>query len=167
MSDKREILVKDACIIIDLIELGLLSACFDLPCILVTTTQVIDEIINLEQRAIIQVFINDGKLIIDGSGDLLTILKIKQNNSGLSFTDCTVLELAIRQKAILLSADKSLRNESKRQGLEVKGILWIIEQLYGNELIEKGIFLEKLKIYPEINKRAPLNEIKDLISRFT
>jgi hypothetical protein len=78
-----------------------------------------------------------------------------------------VLELALRKHAIIYSSDSSLRKISVKQGLMVRGILWIIEELHITGALSKVQAIEKLNLYEIINQRAPMKEIKNLIKRFT
>jgi predicted nucleic acid-binding protein len=68
-----------------------------------------------------------------------------------------------RTKGILLSSDKGLRNITKRNNLDVRGVLWIIEALVDHTLISKENAVQKLREYPSINVRAPRKEINKLI----
>ena len=103
---------------------------------------------------------------IDGNGTYEAILAISDGNQGLSFADSSVLELAIRKEASIISSDKSLRNESTRRNIPVRGMLWIIEELVEKGVIKKEQAINCLNKYPEVNKRTPKNEVERLISKF-
>jgi len=163
--DKGAIVIKDACILFDLIDLEILSEFYKLDCVVITTPQVIYEITNEKQLAEINGYIEADKLKVDGTGDLSDIVTITDENPGLTLTDASVIEIALRKNAAVLSSDKSLRNISQKKGLQVMGVLWIIERLYNVGIIEKEVALTKLAIYPEINKRAPKQETDDLIGK--
>jgi hypothetical protein len=162
-SDK--ILISDACALFDLIDLELLEYFFQLNYDIYTTIMVVGEIINPDQRKIISEHIEKGSLRIDDSGTLDEINNIFDTHPGLSYTDCSILELAIRINADIISSDKGLRNEAKRRNLAARGILWILNILLEKEIISRDFALEKLKIYPKINKRAPISEIEYLIHK--
>jgi len=162
MSSHNEILVLDACIIFDLLDLNLIEEFFQLDNMKFVTPQVLSEITNDSQLAVIKSFIQNGILKIESAGTLESIQNIFVENPGLSFTDCSVLELALRINGILLSADKRLRNEAARRTLTVKGMLWIIEEMIRNRIITLDTGIEKLKKYPEINTRIPKKEITNL-----
>jgi hypothetical protein len=162
-SDNREILISDSCIFFDLIELDLIHEFFKLGYAIYTTNMVIGEIADDAQLSIVSNYIADGKLTVDSHDSLMAVQEILEKHPGLSFTDCSVLELANRLKCGIISSDKGLRNESKRRNITARGILWIIENLSKKKIITVEKALEKLKIYPEINKRAPLNEITNLV----
>jgi predicted nucleic acid-binding protein len=164
---KVQIVIKDACILFDLIDLKLLASFYNLNLVVMTTPQVLSEITDETQMAEIDQYIQNGQLKIDHFDSLEAIVEIVDNNPGLSFTDASVLELANRIDATILSSDKSLRNESQRRGIVVRGMLWILEELYIQKIVELELLLEKLKQYPTINKRAPKTEIENLKKKYS
>lgn len=165
MSTRKEIVIKDSCILFDLIDLELMPDFFKLELEILTTPQVIDEITDEEQMTIVTKYINDGKLIVDANGSLESIQLIYDECLGLSYPDSSVLELAIRIGAVVLSSDKSLRNEVIRRNLTVRGVLWIIDELVNDSIISIEQALIKLNLYSQINKRAPKDDIKKQIIR--
>jgi rRNA-processing protein FCF1 len=165
VSDKKEIVIKDACILFDLVDLNLLEDFFQLEADVFTTSQVIGEITNELQWNAISKFINHGRLQIDDNGTLEEITKINELYPGLSLPDSSVLELAIRKKAIVYSADGSLRKASAKEGITVRGVIWVVAQLHTLQLLTDEAAIAKLNMYEVINQRAPLKEIKNLISK--
>jgi rRNA-processing protein FCF1 len=165
VSNKREIVIKDACILFDLVDLNLLEAFFQLEVDAFTTSQVIGEITNEQQWDAVSKFIINGKLRIDDNGTLKAITKISDEYPGLSLPDSSVLELAIRKNAIVYSSDGSLRKASAKEGITVRGIIWIIAELHTLELITNESAIAKLNLYEAINQRAPIKEIKALLDK--
>lgn len=165
VSDKKKIVIKDACILFDLVDLNLLEDFFQLEVFAFTTPQVIGEITNEEQWKVISKFVAEGKIQIDNEGTFEIIASINNEYPGLSLADSSVLELAIRKNAIIYSSDGGLRKISTKKNLTVRGIIWIIEEMHGREILNKEIAIEKLNRYEAINQRAPLKEIKNLIKK--
>ncbi len=163
--NSEKILINDSCVLFDLVDLDLLNVFFKLPYRFYTTEQVIDEINDYHQMQMISRFVADRSLIVDQLGDLDIINSIFDEHGSLSFTDCSVLELAIRIDGIMISADKSLRNISKRKNIEVKGLLWIIKLLVDESIITKETAIKKLELYPDVNLRAPIREIDKLLEK--
>lgn len=161
MLDETKILIKDSCILFDLLDLNLVNEFFTLDYEIYTTPQVISEITNEAQLEIINGFVLNRKLKIDKEGSFESIQDLSENYPGLSFTDCSVLELAIRLDGVILSADRTLRNTAIRNSLKVKGMLWIINLLIETGVISDETALEKIKLYPLVNKRAPLKELNE------
>jgi predicted nucleic acid-binding protein len=164
---EKEIVVKDACILFDLIELNLVSPFFNLDLTVLTTPQVIAEIMDLEQLRVIREYIETERLVVDGEGELEAIDDILGENKGLSFADSSVLELAIRKNATVLSSDGSLRKVSIKQNLTVRGMLWIIEELYNKGIVNVNDALNALSAYATMNPRTPKSDIDKLILKLS
>lgn len=167
MSNNSNILINDSCILFDLLDLGLIREFFRLEYIKFTTSHVISEIENKEQLVEITTFIENESLIVDAYGTIESILAITENHPGLSYTDGSVFELAMRKSGILLTSDKNLRNFANSSNLSVKGMLWIVEHLYENKIISVDAALEKLNFYPQINTRIPKKELNELITKLS
>jgi len=126
---------------------------------------VIAEILDEEQAVAVRKVVSDGKLTVYDDGDIAEITALTDQHPGLSFADCSVLELAFRVPGIILSADGSLRNEAKRRQLTVKGSLWVLNQLVEQNFMTKAECLVKLDLYPRVNSRAPKRDIQLLINK--
>jgi len=146
-------------------DLNLLDAFFQLDCNIITTPYVISEIIRPDQFKKISQYIENNKLNISEDSSFISIQTLYNECPGLSIADCSVLELSLRKNGIIISNDKRLYNESKKRNLKVKGLLWVIRELINEMIISKKFALEKLKLYPEINQRAPRQEILVFISK--
>lgn len=161
------IAVTDACIFIELHDLGLTELFFELPCEIHTSIDVVNEVLN-EQARVLFAFEQRRKLKIHsiGEGERFEILR-SHFPKALSENDKTVLFLAGRLDAVVLSSDKAVRNYSKRLGLEYHGILWILDQLVGcgflcatdaaskvERLLTQNLFYQNnLELIIEIKKR--------------
>lgn len=165
MLDKKEIVIKDACILFDLVDLNLLEDFFQLEVSAFTTPQVIGEITNESQWGEVSKFINNRKLQIDSDGEFEAIAEIFDEYTALSIPDSSVLELAIRKDAIIFSSDGSLRKISVAKNLTVRGVIWIVEELYNKGFLSKEVAIQKLNFYETINQRAPIKEIKKLTEK--
>lgn len=164
-SVKIKVVIKDACILFDLLDLGLLANFYELGLTVITRPEVLAEITDENQFQQIKPYIESGDLLIDSIDGLEKFMAIMETNPGLSFTDAAVLETASRRDATILSSDKSLRNESNRRGIPVRGLLWILEELHNQNVLPLEVILTKLVLYAEVNKRAPKSEINNLVER--
>jgi hypothetical protein len=167
VSSNKKIVIKDACILFDLVDLNLLEDFFQLELFAITTPEVIAEITNEIQWTEISKYVESEKLVVDDSGVFQSIADLFDEYPGLSIADSSVLELAIRKDAIIFSSDGSLRKISINKNLTVRGILWIIEELLNRNVIDIKTALEKLNNYATINQRAPVKEIQILIKKLS
>jgi len=136
---------------------------FELDLEVFTTQAVVEEVTDANQVSIIKKHLEQENILIDSFGNDDFIFSLALENRGLSLVDCSVIDLAIRKRGILLSSDQSLRKVSERKKVEVHGILWVIKLLVNNGIISVKGGEEKLLRYSEINTRAPQKEIKTLI----
>ena len=165
MTPKEEIVIKDSCILFDLLDLDLMRDFYLLNLSTFTTPQVIAEITDEEQFNCISPYITSGKLVVDGTGSFDEIRLLTKHHPGLSIADSSVLELAIRKNCILLSCDGILRRISTHKQITVRGMLWLIEQLCIRRHLSVQQSIDKLVMYSRINSRAPRKEIEALIEK--
>lgn len=163
VHEKKEIVIQDACILFDLVDLSLLQVFFQLDLVVLTTPHVINEITNENQWSQINPYLNNGRLTVDSDGLMKVIIEINEEFAGLSMADSSVLELALRKDAIIFSSDGSLRKIAARKKIVVRGTLWIIEELCLKGFITRDYAIQKLEMYSSINKRAPVKAIDQLI----
>lgn len=146
-----KIAITDACIFIDLYELSLTVPFFGLPLEIHTSVDVFKELYP-EQKAPLSAFESVGKLIIHNipETDRKTIMDTAYPNT-LSASDKTVLFLAEKHNAILLSSDKRMRHNAKVRSVEYHGMVWIVEQLVDNSLIASTDAINKLNTMVNTN----------------
>ena len=127
--------VTDACIFIDLIELRLTSEFFKLPIEIHTSLDVYNELYP-EQKEILKAYSSVGKLTIHNLSSLekIDIQKIKFPKA-LSDNDKTVIYLAEKLDALVISSDKAVRNFAKSKVVEYHGMLWVFDQIVETGLI--------------------------------
>lgn len=95
-------------------------------------------------------------IVTENDEDFESIATILETSSGLSFEDCSVWHYANKLKGILLSGDGKLRKQAMSNGILVKGILYVFDQLLLNDLISFDYAIEKIEQLYEINPRLPL-----------
>lgn len=140
-----KIAITDACIFFDLHDLNLTNYFFSMDFEIHTSLDVLNELYP-EQRQILNAFISVGKLEIHNilEVDRIEIIKTSYPRS-LSEVDKTVLFLAKKHNALVLSSDKVLRNYAKSQAIDHHGMLWIFDQLIDQGILSKTQAAEKLK----------------------
>jgi hypothetical protein len=141
--------VTDACIFIDLIELQLISVFFSLPIEIHTSLDVFNELYN-NQKEILRAYQSVGKLSVHNiTSEEKTIIQKGSFPKSLSENDKSVIFLAEKLNAMVLSSDKAVRKFAKLKAIEYHGMLWIFEKLI------------------EFNKLTPakaINKIDELVS---
>lgn len=161
------IAITDACIFIDLHNLILIEHFFGIDLDIHTSWDVVNELFDEQKQQLVS-FVDAGKLVIHSIGEKerLNILQAPFPKA-LSEVDKTVLFLASKLDAIVVSSDKAVRNYAKKQSIEYHGMLWILDKLVELELLSKSeacIKLEKLikgnmiyqnnvELVSEMNKR--------------
>ncbi len=161
----RKIAIQDANILIDLVNIGLFSHCLALEYEFSTTQLIFESELNEKQVKAIQVHISSGKFtVIEISAeDLLEIQLASLEEKRLSVQDWSAIYYAERENALLLSGDKHLRRLSENKGIEVRGILWVFDQLIETEILSNKEACDFLQALMKQNRRLPVDECQKRI----
>lgn len=140
-----KIIVNDANILIDLVDLKILPYFFQLEFEFHTTALILDELFD-EQRKELVPYIETGRLIVDdiADGDFIEIFKIRAKKPKLSEQDCSAFYQAKKENAALVTSDNTLRKFAKENDLEVYGHLWIFDNLVDKSIFYGSTAIEKL-----------------------
>lgn len=90
----------------------------------------------------------------------------REIGSKAKFNDCTVLFLALKLDAMLLSGDKPLRRAGNEKQIEVHGTLWIFDQLVERKLLPPGIAAAKLEHLCSLDRFFPDAECHARLKRW-
>jgi predicted nucleic acid-binding protein len=132
--------IIDSCILFDLLDVELFDEFCKLNSLIITSPFVIEEIKDKNQQEIINRYINNFKIEIDQNTTIEAIQEYQDEFPGFSFTDCSVLELAIRNGGTLLTSDKSLKYQSNKRDITVHGMIMpVFAKLFGSNVILSGI----------------------------
>ena len=146
-----KVAITDACIFIELHHLLLTSVFFKLDIEIHTTVDVFNELYP-EQQELLKAFEAGGKLYLHLlSQEDRAAIKEKKYTGGLSENDKTVLYIAGRIGAMVLSSDKPVRKQAKKNEIEFHGMFWIFDCLVEQNLIPKILAIEKLKKLVSMN----------------
>jgi predicted nucleic acid-binding protein len=164
--------ISDACIFIDLLELELIPLFFEQDFEIHTSVNVMNEL-NVAQNEILQPYKIAGKLSVHNILEAERLVIDKANYpASLSLSDKTVLFLAEKHDAIILSSDKTVRHNAKIRSIEYHGMLWILDTLLEKSLLTKDIAITKLRfmlshnlIYQ--NNKELMNEINKRIKNWS
>ena len=163
------IIINDANILIDLVHLDLMNEFIKLELDLKTTDFVFEEL-NDDQKDIIEAYINSEHIELittENEEDFESITTILESSSGLSFEDCSVWHYANKLNGILLSGDGKLRKQAMANGISVKGILYVFDQLLIHDIISFELAIVKLEQLYEINPRLPIQSKNERINNWS
>lgn len=146
-----KVIVNDANILIDLVELKLLPHFFALQFEFLTTELVLAELFEEQYQSLLP-YIDNGKLIVhEMTGhDLTEILRIRASKPGLSEQDCSAFYQARKNVATLITSDNTLRAFAKEHKLEVHGHLWVFDCMVAADTITTKRACQKLSELCEI-----------------
>lgn len=148
---KTILAVTDACIFIDLLDLDIVDSFFNLDIETHTTLSVLYELYSFQQK-ILKAYQSVGKLTVHNlqEKDFIEIFSEGYPKS-LSETDKSVLHVANKLNACVLSSDKTVRNYAKNKAIEYHGMIWIFDRLVESSGISPQEAASKLKELMTIN----------------
>jgi rRNA maturation endonuclease Nob1 len=163
-----KLVVTDVSVFFDLYKIQALPEFFALDWEIYTTDFVYNEILHANQKSEFEVFARSKQLKILklSNEEVSEVLNFKTSLKIHSLADKTILWKALRLEATLLTCDSKLRKVAEGHAIEVRGSIWVIEQLIINKIIDagKGISLfEELKVK---NTRLPVETIDKLIKQW-
>jgi hypothetical protein len=82
------------------------------------------------------------------------------------FSDCSVLLLARKLDAMLLSCDKALRDAAKARHIETHGTLWIMDQLVEHQFIPPAVAAAKLDHLLSLKRYLPKAECQARLKKW-
>ncbi len=83
-----------------------------------------------------------------------------KNRRNLSLMDCSVWYYAKKNNYVLLTGDRKLRTASLFDGVEVRGIIHVFDNLVECGVIPLQVAIERLQLLYETNSRLPKDEIQ-------
>ena len=154
------IIVNDANILIDLVELGLLQQFFSLPFEFQTTGSIIDELYEYQQEKLARFIRQELLTVVDFTVDeLMAINELNLKKPALSTQDCSAFFQARKTGGILVTGDNTLKKYAKTNHIEAYGHLWVLDRLVEKEILsgpEASVFL--IALTERINPRLGLPE---------
>ena len=164
----EKLIISDTNIWLDLISVNLLDAFFSLPCSFATTSFVMSEIIQPEQKKMLQLFIASHKLkVVTFELDELEKINAITNNTKISIPDRSVWYYAKNTRGRLLTGDAELRQAAEKDTVKVSGILYVFDSLVEYGILEKTMATKSLEKLMGINLRLPRTECQKRISAWS
>ena len=160
--------VKDACVLIDLANGGLLEAWFQLGIETHTTDLVIRQVRSDAHWQAVSGFVQAGLLkVATLDGPEMERMLEEVGHLSIGIEDQTALFLAMNLKAILLTGDRRLRLEGLKRQVEVHGVLWILDQLVAKRVLARKLAAVKLRAMIDHGARLPEDECKRRFREWT
>lgn len=156
-----KVAVKDANVLIDLVEGDLLGLWFRLGIETHVPDLVLEEIKNPEQRRIVLAMVEAGNLKV-GTFDATQVLRIGfyKRVYRVSLADAAAILLAEQLQATLLSGDKAVRRAGQALNIEVKGLLWVFDELVHRGLLGVADASLRLDRVVEAGARLPAEDVQ-------
>lgn len=134
---------------------GLLEELFALPFAFASTEFVLDELLAGEAEQLKAL----GLVVETLESDAVTALfnlKVQHNNSALADVSCYYVA---KEKGLpLLTGDGQLREQATKDGVEVRGALWLLDQLIEHEVIASNHAAAALQAMLDAGARLPRAE---------
>lgn len=154
-----KVAVKDACVLIDLANGDLLDEWFALGIETFTTILVLDQVRDAAQWPAILKQVKRGRLKISVlSSAEMTQMLAEVGHLRIGIADQSVLFLAVHREAILLTGDRRLRLEGTRRGVDIRGLLWILDELVRREVLRPRKASQRLTTILEQGAFLPADE---------
>lgn len=90
----------------------------------------------------------------------------REIGSKAKFNDCSVIFLAQKLDAMLISGDKPLRKAGMERRIEVHGTLWIFDLLVERKLLPSGVAASKLEHLRQLDRFFPKAECELRLRRW-
>ena len=145
--------MTDANIFIDLINLTLVSHFFELSLEIHTTLDVLNELYSHQQEVILA-YNSAKKISIHNlTEEQLSEMQEYANTRQLSDADKSVIYIAHKINAMVLSSDGPARKFAKSKKLETHGLLWLFDELVNNKVISQPLACSKINELLGSNRR--------------
>lgn len=156
------IVVSDANIFIDLCDSGVIEAFFEMPWKVHTTDMVYAEVLKPEHREKLKR--HSTKLVIKEYNPVefqkLVQFQIEMRKTcNLSIQDCSLLTYCMDTDYTLLTGDRTLRTKATERKVNVRGVLYIFDQMLSIGQISKEEAVSCLERLRSSNTRLPSKEI--------
>lgn len=161
-----KVVVEDANVLLDLVNGGILATWLGCDYENCTTHLVWNEVTDTGQRSNVQPFIDSGLISLrDVPADAWETVATFAHSTGISISDSSVWWVSRTDRAILLTGDSKLRRVARDVGVEVRGVLWVLDELIRfekitpaaaasalEEMIKQGAFLPPAECEARLRK---------------
>lgn len=160
--------VKDANVFIDMEIAGLLDLWFQLDIETHTTVFIEEELRKGGHSQVLAHF--ESGMIVRHSLAFEEIAEVDalrgEISAAASFNDCSVLWLAERLQAALLTGDGALRRSGRARSVEVRGTLWVFDRLVEAGLLAPSSAAVKLQTLIDANTYLPEDPCEERLKKW-
>ena len=150
-----QLLISDANVLIDLEDGRVLETCFSLPFqFQVPDVLYVEELCDWHSH-LLQLGLSVGELSAES---VVYAVGIRSHAPRLSQNDCFALALACQEQCPLLTGDAALRKVAEEQLVEVRGTIWLVEQMVGHALCTTEQARDAYHRMKECGSRLPWGE---------
>lgn len=162
-----KVAVKDANVLINLIEADVLGLWFRLGIETHTTDLVVHELRRVAQGQALSLMIEAGNLRVRTfEPAILNSIRLQATKLGVSLADASVIHHASEIGATLLSGDRKVRREAAHLGLEVRGLLCVFDKLVGEGVLAPAEASIRLKRALAAGAFLPADECETRLRRW-
>lgn len=158
------ILVSDTNVWIDLYHGELLDVVFDLPYRFVTSDFAYKELRRPPGRTLTERGLEIEVFSIEQHGALF---ELQQEHSNPSLADVSCFLLARENGWPLVTGDKKLRTAGEKEKVQIRGVLWILDELARLELVSAPDLARALQEMLSSNARLPEQECRQRIKKWS
>ncbi|MFM9913091.1 MAG: DUF3368 domain-containing protein [Methylophilaceae bacterium] len=159
-----KVYISDTNIWIDLRNAGLLDELFQLPITFCCTEFVLHELNDLPKEHLVTLGLMI-EALDDAAVSQLFTLKNEHGNSSLADVSCYFL--AQKTGHSLLTGDGKLRKQASKDGVEVMGVLWVLDQLVEHGVVPSARAAEALNAMLQHGARLPSAECQQRSTKWT
>jgi len=152
-----QLLISDANILIDMEEGGLITLFFNLPYQFCVPDVLFYEELEEQHAYLSQLGLSLREL---SSESLSKVTTIKAKHIKPSTNDIFALLLAQQENCPLLSGDKDLRDAAQVEQIDVRGTVWLVEELVQQGIIDREQALIAYDKMKAAGRRLPWKEAK-------
>lgn len=155
--------IIDANVLIDLSQGGVLSCFFNLQMEIAAPSIVLDEMIKPDRVALLQMGLVQSPLTAE---QFLDAAQMSAADAHLSLGDCAALVAARDEKVALLTGDQRLRKRAQDAGVEVHGVLWVLDEIEAAGLMIDSALATGLRKMIDAGARLPDDEVNQRLKRW-
>ncbi len=139
--------MNDASVLIDLIDLDLLTSFFTLPFDVHLPFVIFESELFESQQKSLGLFIDQGRLILEhlSQNEVEAVYEIQKAKPKLSDKDIAAFLITRRLNATLLTSDQTLAKYTRAENQHAHGMLWIFDQLREHAALDPKDALTKLE----------------------